>query len=287
MTAHREGSPAPRAMLAGFPDRYALPARPPGAPASAQDAHRQTGYLLGSELALFDRLMNQQLRLVAEQSRVRGPHAAALFSFWSRSYGGLADTCALMAGASYGSCPPLLRTVIDCIAVQRSLIESEFADYDEWFAAAVSRAGAATAVDIGRYRASSAVIADPRLAPMYRLVSDLAMPHLGSTLFLAAPEASLQKLPMAFADTGFHLGWAQLVSGWLLQLAAVQVETALSAPIFDISPDVRTDCDAAARDIEPVLADGRRCAAEEDEGQFVFRNFRRSSGGQPKRVVLG
>jgi hypothetical protein len=276
----------PRALLAGFPDRYAVPPRPSGASAAAQDSHRQTGYLLSSELALFEKLMNLQLRVCAEQPKARGPHSAALFSFWSRSFTGLADACLLMSLGSYASCPPLVRGVIDCIAVQRSLIAEEFADYAELFPGAVFRQGAATGIDIGRYRASSVVVADPRLAETYRLVSDLAMPHFGGTLWLASSEASVQKVSVSFADSSFHLGWAQLVSGWLLQLAGVQLETALSA-LPDVRSDTRTDCEAAIRDTAPILFDARRCHSADVEGRFVIRNFRRSSSGQPKQIIFG
>ena len=276
----------PRVLLTAFPDHFSLPVRPSASTAAVQDAHRQTNFLLRAELAEFEKLMNLQLRVVAAQSRTRGAHAAAILSFWSRAYMGLADACNLMTYGSYASCPPLLRTTLDCIAVQRSLVGDGFAEYEDWFPGGVSHLGAAVAFDLGRYRAASAVVSDERLGLLYRLLSDLTMPHLGSTLFLASPEAGLQKLPIGFADSSFHLGWAQLITGWLLHLAVVQLETALSAPDISIDKALRSDCEAAPRDLAHVLDDSRRCHAMEEDGHIVLHNFRRASTGQPKQIVL-
>ena len=44
-----------------------------------------------------------------------------------------------MSRGSYVSCAPLARFALEAIAVQRSLAAGEFAEYEEWFAGAVSQ----------------------------------------------------------------------------------------------------------------------------------------------------
>jgi hypothetical protein len=278
----------PRVVLSSFPERYSLPARPT-ASAAVQDAHRQTGFVLGQELATFESAMNLQLRIVAENSKVRGPRAAAMFTLGSRAYGHLADACMLMSYGSYASCPALVRSALDFIAVERSLVAGGFADYEEWFAYALSqdKRNAALIIDTGRYKAASALIGDERLGMLYRLLMDLSMPHFGSTLLLTAPETSLQKIPPSFADGAFHLGWAELVTGWLLLLAGEQLSVSVESGVFAVAGTLASDCEAIQRDIRTALSNRRRCYVEESDGHFVFQNFRRGTTGQPKRIALG
>jgi len=73
----------PRVVLSSLPERYSLPARPT-ASAVVQDAHRQTGFLLGQELATFESAMNLQLRIVAEnlaENAIRYAGHGARFTF--------------------------------------------------------------------------------------------------------------------------------------------------------------------------------------------------------------
>jgi len=274
--------------LTSFPRLYTLPSRPSGGSPPAIDAHKQTQFLLGDELALFERAMNLQLRIVSHNSKARTAEAAALFSQWSRAFSHLADACTLLCAGSYVSCPPLLRTALDCIAVQRSLIGDGFAEYEEWFEGAVSQAKEqqALAFELGRYRAGSVLAQDARLGAVYRLLTDLAMPHFGSTALHAGPESGLQRLTIAFADSAFHLGWAQLAAGWLLLLAGAQTETILGSGAFLLSDELTLEAQGLERECTALLARGGRCRVEEIDGRFLFHNFRRTASGQPKRVML-
>ncbi len=274
-----------RVHLVAFPDHYMLPARPSAALPSVADAHRQTQFLLGNDLALFEKAMNLQLGVVAANAKLRSPQAAALLALWSRVFSHLADACTLMSLGSYVSCPPLLRAACDCIAAQRSLIAEGFADYEEWFANAVSqdRDRAALAFDLGRFRAGSVLAEDERLGAVYRLLTDLSMPHFGATALQTAPESGLQKLALTFGDTAFHLGWAELITGWLLKLADAQVSTVVSSGVFALDGGAASQREQVAGDIAAALASRRRCYVEEDRGRFVFNNFRRTAAGTPKR----
>lgn len=279
--------PKLRFQLAAFPERYSLPPRPTGS-AAVQDAHRQTNFLLPDDLFLFERAMNVQLKVVAANAKARTLHAAGLFTLWSRAYSGLSDACVVVTQGSYASAAPLLRSALDCIAVQRALIASGFEHYEEWSVTAVTQVKArhATAVDIGRYRSAEVLIGEERLGPLYRLLTDLAMPHFGSSLLLVAPDSGTTKLSAGFADNTFHLGWAELTVGWLLELASAQVATALATDEFKLSKTLQSDCEAAVRDVGLALANKRRCYVEMVDDRFLFHNFRRAATGQPRRVIL-
>jgi hypothetical protein len=275
-------------QLAAFAERYVLPSRPSSAPQAALDAHRQTSFLLGDGLALFERAMNLQLQIVAANARARTPAAAALFTLWSRAFANLADACSALTVASYASCPPLLRTALDSIAVQRALEAEGFSEYEAWFAAAVSQVKEknALAIEPGPYRAASVLIQNEHLGTLYRLLTALTMPHFGASALLAAPDIGLQKMSAGFADSAFHLGWAEATLGWLLQLAAAQIETVLATQAVQTPDALRSEGEAAVRDSHRAAADPRRCHAEIDGDRFLFHNFRRTATGQPRRIIL-
>lgn len=272
-----------------FPERYSLPARPAAAAPTVQDAHRQTHFLLSSDLSLFEREMNLQLAIAAASAKRRTPETAALLGLWSRTFSYLSDSCALLSGASYPSCPPILRAACDCVAAQRSLLTDGFGEYAEWLAEALGkdREHAAHYIELGRYRGGSALAQDERLGSAYRFLTDLTMPHFGSTALQTGPESGGGKLALAFADSGFHLGWAELIAGWLLALAEAQTETALSAAAFAGSDELREDATHLTREIGETLANPRRCRVEElADGRRLIHNFRRAVSAAPKRVLL-
>ena len=280
--------PKLRFRLEAFPERYSLPPRPTSATAVVLDAHRQTNFLLPDDLFLFERVMNVQLQVVAANAKARTPQAAGFFTMWSRAFSSLADACALIVRGSYSSATPLLRAAIDCVAVQRSFIADGFAQYEEWLAGAVTRTKERTAIayDIGRLDATAILAADERLGMLQRLLSDLASPNLGPSTLVIAPDTNHQKMTAGFADNAFHLGWAELQTGWLNELAAAQVRTVLEADIFSLTATLRTDAEAAVRDVAASAEGGRRCYVEPEGDRFVFHNFRRTATGQQRRIIL-
>ena len=275
-------SPPPKLALLALPERYSLPGRPGSAPASVVDCHRQTGFVLAAELDAFAELMGLHLDAVSSPGKPRTPADAATLTYTSRTYALLADTCRLMTYGSYSSCLPLIRSALDCIATRRALAGADAADYEQWFTDAVSREGAATAIDLGRFHASSPLIADPVLDRLYRVISDLAMPHFGSTLLLSAPEADSVKVSISFADPSFHLGWAELISGWLLDLAVV------SLTLVTVENEaLQSKVESAVKTAQESMTSRPRCHIEEADGRWVIQNYRRNNRGQPKRVILG
>jgi hypothetical protein len=277
-----------KTALVAFPDRYAPPSRPSTAQPAVQDAFRQTQFLLSGDLELFEKMMNLQLQIVKANSRLRTPEAAAFFSFWSRAYSHMADACTMMTLGSYSACPPLLRAACDCIAAQRSLLADGFGEYEAWLENALSqdREHAAMAFDLGRFRAGSALAEDERLGTLYRLLSDLSMPHFGATSFQVAPDSNLQKLSIAFGDCTFHLGWAELVAGRLLLLADAQLTAVVASGVFAVDHSLLAVYQSYLREAASSLGNGRRCYVEEVGERFLFHNFRRTASGSPKRVLL-
>ena len=283
-----EPSP-PKIAPFALPERYEPPGRPATASPAVQDAHRQTQFLLSSDLSLFEEAMGLQLVAVAALAKTRSAETAALLGLWSRTFSYLSDTRALLSRASYPSCPPLLRAACDCIAAQRALLADGFGEYREWLASAMGKdqQHAASYIDLGRYRAGSVLAQDDRLGSTYRFLTDLTMPHFGGTVLQAGPDSSQQKLVLAFADSSFHLGWAELVAGWLLLLADAQIQTALAAEELNAAGTLQEDAARLGKQVEEALASPRRCRAEElDDGRRLIHNFRRAVSGAPKRVLL-
>ena len=94
--------------------------------------------------------------------------------------------------------------------------------------------------ELGRYFAGEVIASDAVLRAVYRPVADLGRPNFGATLLQVAPESNNNRLAIAFADTSFHLGWAELTLGWLLALAGRQCRVIVDAEgIFPIVDDTR------------------------------------------------
>jgi hypothetical protein len=180
---------------------------------------------------------------------------------------------------------------LEAIAVQQALSSDEFGPYQEWYQHAISHEGAAVRIELGRSKAASVLVADENLGHLYRLLMDLSMPHFGSALLFAAPETSLQKIPLSFADNSFHLGFAQLISGWLLQLAVMQLSSWLAWATATAAAAGATTGEPVTRSTAPEIAQALgkpgRCYVERVADGWVFHNFRRTPSGQPKRIVLG
>ena len=277
--------PSQRVSPFTFPPRYELPL------GSSEATPREVRFLLGDDLALFERGMNLELHIVMDcrASRYRTHALAALLGLWSRSFAYRADACSLTVRGGYVSSIPLLRAACDCVAAQRGLTGSGMAEFTAWLTAmAQNREHTALDIGLGRYRAGSMLAADDRLGALYRAVTDLSMTHFGSTLLQAAPDSSLQKVGIGFADRSFHLGWAQLTAGWLLELTRAQLETAVGAEdVFPVSAQVKDEVAKLIPEVEKTLGKPDRCRVEElDGGRCLFHNFRRQPGGAPRRLLV-
>ena len=290
---NQPASPRQRVSAIPFPERYDLPARPESG--DAQDAHRQTAFLLGEDLRLFEEGMDLQLRIVrdASPSSFRKHPYAALMGLWSRTFLALADGCLLATRSSYASVPVLVRAACEYIAAQRQLQAGEMEHFQEWLAANLTPNERYHAFEfgLGRYFAGEVLAADERLRRIYRPASELGRPNFGATLLEVGPESNNARLALTFADQSFHLGWAELSLGWLLALCERQLAVAVHAKgVFPIHDDVHRTYADLARRVEAALTRPDRCAIEEvEEGNFrryLVRNFRRAPSGAPKKILL-
>jgi hypothetical protein len=277
------------------PEQYGLPGRPDGAPDSVLDAYRQTQFLLGSDLSLFAEAMNLQLRLMRDSypSQYRTLVLAAVIGLWSRIFQYLGDGVLLLTRGSYPSTLPLIRAAAESMAAAEAIRSGETEEYVEWVEATLTPSVEHRAIDIelGTFFSGSVLASDAVLGSVWRPVSNLSRPNFGATLIQVGPESNNQRLTLTFADRSFHLGWAELVLGWLIRLAVRQVQIAVDAePMMPVSDEVRTLWTDLASRAEKALAREDRCVIEEvDEAGFrryLLHNFRRNSTAAPRKLLL-
>ncbi len=287
--------PPQRVSAIHAPEAYVLPTRPEGAPASVLDAFRQTQFLLGGELELFARAMNLQLQLGrdASPSKYRTHSLAALTALWSRSYFYLTDAMLLLTRASYPSTLPLVRAACEVIAAEEALRAGDMDQHQLWLLDTLkpNETFKAFEFDLGRYFAGEVLASDPMLRAVYRPASDLGRPNFGASLLQVAPESNNVRLAISFADTSFHLGWAEIGLGWLLTLAARQLRVLVeAAPVFPVSDEARAAFNDLHREIGKTIVRIDRCHIEEvEEGnmrRYLVHNFRRTASAAPKKIIL-
>jgi hypothetical protein len=287
--------PTQRVSAIPFPESYTLPRLANDAPKAEQDAYRQTQFLLGADLRLFEEGMALQLRIVrdASPSAFRTHPYAALMGLWSRTFLAFGDASLLCLRGSYASCAPLARAACELIAAQHQLHAGEMGEFLAWLADNLrpNEEHRAFEFGLGRYFAGGTLAGDERLRAVYRPASDLGRPNFGATLLLVGPESNNVRLALNFADSAFHYGWAEIVLGWLLSLCERQLAVAVHAKgVFPIHEDVHRAYGDIARRVEQALAKGDRCRIEEvaegDYKRYLVSNFRRAPSGAPKKVLL-
>jgi hypothetical protein len=291
--------PTQRVARVRPPQAYALPPRPPeSAGEAAQDAFRQTRFLLSNDLDVFAEAMELQLKLVDDanpgtSSKYRTHEMAAISALWSRAYAGLADALLLLTRGSYPSVLPLIRSNAELISAQEGLRAEEMELHHEWLVNTLQPDEAHKAFEfhLGRYFAGGVTATDNVLRSVYRPASDLGRPAFGASLLQVGPESSNTRLVINFADASFHQGWAEIMLGWLLALAARQVKVIVDAEgIFPVSEERRKAYEALQRRVDDALSRRDRCRIEEIavgyDRRYLVHNFRRGSSGSPKRILL-
>ncbi len=210
-----------------LPQRWTLPGRPAELDGDADDAWRQSGFLLAEELALLTRGFGLQLRLAATgyQPAARTMTMAALASQWSRALSAESEALSLLRRGGYGTAVALVRQAVEFVAAQIALGSGELDEFRRWAHHAYERHEPTRADDVGlgHYFAGEAIAGDENLRLVYRAASDLARPNFGATALFVAGEAGHSRYPLIFGDQAFHLGWGQLLSGWLAMLGERQI----------------------------------------------------------------
>jgi hypothetical protein len=276
------------------PDAWAPPSKPPeSAGDQVQDAYRQTRFVLGEDLDLLQDLMTLQLGLVKDAYQTRTHAAAAILGLWSRSYTYVSDAAMLASRGSYASVLPLARNACECIAATEGLRAGEMSMHHEWLASTLTPNEHFKAFEfqLGRYFAQEVVANDALLRSVYRPAADLGRPAFGATLLQTAPESNNVRLAIAFADASFHLGWAEITLGWLLALAARQLQVVFEAvDIFSFSDERHARYQSLRKQVDAALTRNDRCRIEEvdDRGdvRYLVHNFRRATSASPKKMLL-
>ena len=276
------------------PEAYAPPSRPPeSAGEQAQDAYRQTRFVLGEDLDLLHDVMDLHLGLVKDAYQTRTAEAAAILALWSRTYTYVSDAALLVSRGSYTSVMPLVRTACECVAATEGLRAGEMSMHHEWLSNTLTPNEQFKAFEfqLGRYFAQEVVVKDEVLRAVYRPAADLGRPAFGATLLQTGPESNNIRLAIAFADASFHLGWAEITLGWLLALAARQLQVIIEATdIFPVSDERLQRYEALRKQVDTALARNDRCRIEEvaDRGdrRYLVHNFRRAPSASPKKVLL-
>jgi hypothetical protein len=289
--------PPQRVSGVPFPDDYRLPGKPDdSAGAAGADAYRQTRFVLGGDLDLFEEAMQLQLRLMRESSHSRfRTHAyAAVVALWSRAYQYLADIVLLTTRGSYASAVPIARTACEVIAAEEALRAGDMDEHNIWLYGTLkpSEEHRAFEFELGRYFSGQTLADDAVLRAIYRPASDLGRPNFGATLLQVAPESNNLRLAISFADASFHLGWAEIALGWALALAARQVRVIVDAEgIFGATDETRATYAELQRRIDATTTRDDRCFIEEvveadNTRRYLVHNFRRQPGGAPKKILL-
>jgi len=277
------------------PDSWTLPGKPPGLTTAAEDAWRQTGFLLGDDLRLVKASLDVQAKLAATgyAPAARTMTMAGFASLWSRAFSCTSDAAGLVRRGGYQSALPLVRQAVEHVAAQAQLGE-ELDTFRTWTHTAYGRHPATRSEEIGlgHFFGGEAIARDPHLRLIYRAASDFGRPNFGPTALFVAGEASHARYPLIFADEAFHLGWAQLTLGWLLRVGASQLHVALHLPQhFPAAPELRQLAANHVREVEAHLGDSARCRveeAEDEEGRrrHLLVEFRRQPADAPKRLLL-
>lgn len=287
--------PAPliRVSSVPFPESYMLPDKPTGG--GQADAFRQTGFVLGKDLALFEEGMTLQLKIVRDSahSKFRKHPYAAIIGLWSRTFSTLTDACLLATRGSYQSCAPLVRSACEFVAAQHGLHGGEMELFTAWLDDhfVPNKEHKAFEFGLGRYLPGGVLADDVKLRAVYRPASELGRPSFGATTLLLGPESNNRRLALSFADSSFHLGWAELTLGWLLAVGERQLAVATHAKgTFAIHDDTHAAYLSFARRVDEALKRTDRCRVEEiDEHgykRYLAHNVRRAAGAAPKKILL-
>ncbi len=309
MTQHHHEEPSqiaePPQRVSGMrvPEAWTLLGKPPELPADADDAWRQTGFVLAEDLRLLSANLDLQVRLAATGYTLsaRTMRMASIASLWSRALVTTSDAAHLTRLGSYQSALGLVRQVAELVAAERGLASDPAAweAFKAWAhrGYATHTATRSDEVGLGHYFAGEVIASDAALRVIYRGASDLARPNFGASALFTANEASRQKYPLVFGDRAFHLGWAELILGWLLHLGTAQLHFALHATtLFPAPPELREAVVnhlrvAEHHAISTASGDAPRSRLEEyvdEDGRrrHLLTDFRRRTGDAAKRILL-
>lgn len=268
--------------------------KPPMAVAGSADAHRQTSFVLGSDLDLllqgFE--LEGSIAEAASGAKYRNQRVASALGLWSRAWLNRQQALHAVEWGNYAAAIPLVRSAADYEAAEIYLLRQEAAEWEEWLeqgGIALVPDEHATEFRLHAFRAAEVLAAHEILGPLYRAALDLSMPHFGATLLLAGSESDPSRVAITFGDRDFHLGLAELVSGWLLLLGVAQLEALLEFDTVFPVPE-RATVEKWCRAARESAGRDDRCRVEvierQGEKRYLVQNWRRTPGAARKRLLL-
>ncbi|MCY3568644.1 MAG: hypothetical protein OXH38_08445 [Chloroflexi bacterium] len=271
-----------------------LPRPREGEPQHQRDALRETGFALGIDLQWLQAAFRLQRKVVEQSygSSFRNRRYASALMFWSRVYTAGLEARALTARASYSSALALLRASMEWLGAEQAVVGEEQVEFEDWLRDAWSNNAEhhATEIGMGQYMAGQQIAMAPETADAYRAVSELSRSHFGASALLTADGSHDKRFLVNWADEAFHLGWAELLLGWLITIQDRQCRFAIGSGLFGVEAEDRQEYQRLHRQSEQILQDQRRCRAEWviDQGRqrLLIDGFRRQPSGAPKRILL-
>ena len=110
----------------------------------------------------------------------------------------------------------------------------------------------------------------------------MGRPAFGATLLQTGPESNNVRVALAFGDSSFHQGWAEITVGWLLALAMRQVQVIVDgSDMLPVPDERRARFETLKKQVDAALSRPDRARIEEvnDRGdrRYLVHNFRRSA----------
>ena len=273
----------------------ALPAPDASQPTLVRDAFREFGFACGVESRWIARSLTLQRDIVraSQGSRYRNHRYTASLLLWSRIDAVALEVWRMIAWANYAPVPPLMRAALEWLGAEQAIVGSEFEEFEAYLHDFAQHDAAHAAVDLGmgQYMAGQQLAMSAELGDVYRAAAELARPHFGASMLVTAAESNRQRVLVHWGDRSFHLGWAQLLTGWLMVLLGRQSRFAVGRGLFAVEATQRESFQALTREAGAILAAQDRCRAEwvqaEDGGQrLLIHGFRRQPSGAPQRLIL-
>ena len=287
--------PSQRISPFSFPtETPELPRAGEDVPQSQRDALRETGFALALDLQWLRAAFRLQRKVVEQSygSSFRNRRYASALMFWSRVYGAGIEARALTAQASYSSALALLRASMEWLGAEQAVVGEEQVEFEDWLRDAWSNNAEhhATEIGMGQYMAGQQIAMAPETADAYRAVSELSRSHFGASALLTADGSHDKRFLINWADEAFHLGWAQLLLGWLITIQDRQCRFAIGSGLFGVEAEDRQEYQRLHRQSESILQDQRRCRAawviDQGRQRLLIDGFRRQPSGAPKRILL-
>ncbi len=276
-----------------FPEAEHAP-RPPAGSAGSADAHRQTAFVLGesTDHVLAGLRLEAAVAGEAAGARYRNVTVAAVLATGSRAWLVRLQALHAVEWGDYAAAVALIAVAAEQEAACAALLADGGAAWRAWLAAGGLRdlpAEHATQIALTPSASVDGGDLPAPLAEVRGAAGVLAAPSAGASVLLAGGESGSGRLAVTFGDRDFHMGLAELASGWLLALGLAKGELLLAAEGVLPLPDPEALRAWAVR-ARRLLATPRRCRMERRESggveRYVIENWRRAPSGAVRRIVL-